>query len=203
MLLTLATQNQGKLRELGAWIVGQGLPIAVRSLAESGTADQAEEVGSTFGQNALLKASWAARRTGGWALADDSGLCVDALGGAPGLYSARWSGRGDEANNLLLLERLAGIPAAKRTARYRCALALCHPVGEELAEELLVEAEVEGRILEAPRGTQGFGYDPLFEIPAWGLTFAEVDLSRKETISHRSAALRKLLPLLRMLTRDA
>ena len=198
MLLTLATQNQGKLRELEAWITGQRLAIAVRSLAESGTADQADEVGRTFGQNALLKASWAARRTAGWALADDSGLCVDALGGAPGIHSARWSGRGDEGNNALLLERLASIPAAKRTARYRCALALCNPVGEEL----LVEAEVEGRILETPRGTQGFGYDPLFEIPAWGLTFAEVDLSRKETISHRAVALRKLLPLLRILTRD-
>jgi XTP/dITP diphosphohydrolase len=197
MLLTLATQNQGKLRELEAWIAGQGLPIVVRSLAQSGTAEQAEEVGSTFGQNALLKASWAARRTDGWALADDSGLCVDALGGVPGIHSARWSGRGDEGNNLLLLESLAGIPAAKRTARYRCALALCHPVGEEL----LVEAEVEGRILETPRGTQGFGYDPLFEIPAWGRTFAEVDLARKETLSHRAAALRKLLPLLQMVAR--
>ncbi len=203
MLLTLATQNAGKLRELEALLLlvrpatsgGQGLPITARSLAQTGAAEQVEETGSTFGQNALLKAAWAARRTDGWALADDSGLCVDALGGAPGIHSARWSGQGDEANNALLLERLAGIPSARRTARYRCALALCDPRGEEL----LVEAEVEGRIADAPRGTQGFGYDPLFEIPAWGLTFAEVELARKETLSHRALAFRRLLPLLRIL----
>ncbi len=166
MLLTLATQNEGKLRELEALISGQRLAITARSLAQSGATDQAEETGCTFGQNALLKAEWAARRTSGWALADDSGLCVDALGGAPGIHSARWSGGGDAANNALLLEKLAGIPVDKRGARYRCALALCDPLGEAL----LVEAEVEGRITEAPRGAGGFGYDPLFEIPAWGRT---------------------------------
>src|SRR5580704_15692260 len=107
MLLTLATQNEGKLRELEALIAVQQLPIAARSLAQSGSVGQAEEVGLTFGQNALLKASWAARLTMGWALSDDSGLCVDALDGAPGIHSARWSGGGDQANNALLLERLA------------------------------------------------------------------------------------------------
>jgi XTP/dITP diphosphohydrolase len=197
MLLTLATQNEGKLRELEALVAAQRLPIAVRSLAQTGTQSQADEVGATFGQNALLKAAWAAARTSGWALADDSGLCVDALGGAPGIHSARWSGKGDEANNLLLLEKLAGIPAAERGARYRCSLALCNPLGEAL----LVEADVEGRIAEAPRGTQGFGYDPLFEIPDWGLTFAEVELARKETRSHRARAFQKLLPLLKLLSR--
>jgi XTP/dITP diphosphohydrolase len=198
MLLTLATQNEGKLRELEALIAAQQLPIVARSLAQSGTAGQAEEVGLSFGQNALLKASWAARLTMGWALSDDSGLCVDALAGAPGIHSARWSGRGDPGNNALLLERLAGVPLARRGARYRCALALCDPHGEAL----LVEADVEGRITEAPRGSQGFGYDPLFEIPAWGRTFAEVDLARKDTVSHRAGAFRKLLPLLRLLTRE-
>jgi XTP/dITP diphosphohydrolase len=195
--LTLATQNAGKLRELEAMLAAQHVAIAVRSLAQSGTDSQAEEVGGTFGQNALLKAAWAATRTSGWALADDSGLCVDALGGAPGIHSARWSGRGDDANNALLLEKLAGVPGEKRSARYRCALALCNPSGEAL----LVEADVEGRIAEAPRGSQGFGYDPLFEIPEWGLTFAEVDLARKETRSHRARAFQKLLPLLRILAR--
>jgi XTP/dITP diphosphohydrolase len=199
MLLTLATQNEGKLRELEALIAAQRLPIIARSLAQRGAADQAEEVGLTFGQNALLKASWAAHLTMGWALADDSGLCVDALDGAPGIHSARWSGGGDQANNELLLERLAGIPLAKRGARYRCALALCNQLGEAL----LVEADVEGRIVETPRGSQGFGYDPLFEIPAWGYTFAEVDLARKETLSHRARAFRKLLPLLRILAKDS
>jgi XTP/dITP diphosphohydrolase len=195
VILTLATQNAGKLRELESLVATATLSIEVRSLAQAGTFDQAEETGATFGENALLKAIWAARRAAGWALADDSGLCVDALAGAPGIRSARWSGGGDEANNALLLERLAGVPLEKRTARYRCALALCDSAGELL----LVEAGVEGRITEAPRGAGGFGYDPLFEIPAWGRTFAEVDLPRKESVSHRAAAFRKLLPLLRVL----
>src|SRR5581483_5394451 len=138
-------------------------------------------------QNALIKAAWAARLTSGWALADDSGLCVDALSGAPGIHSARWSGAGDQANNALLLEKLRELPASRRNARYICAFALCDASGEQL----LVEAQVEGRIAEAPRGAQGFGYDPLFEIPSWGLTFGEVDLPRKETLSHRAAAFRK------------
>jgi len=197
MLLTLATQNEGKLRELQSLLAEERLPIEARSLAQIGTRDQVEEVGKTFGQNALLKAAWAAEQGHGWALADDSGLCVDALGGAPGIHSARWSGRGDEANNALLLEKLAGVPAARRGAYYRCALALCHPSGEAL----LVEADVAGRIAEAPRGTNGFGYDPLFEIPEWALTFGEVDLARKETRSHRALAFRKAVPLLRILSR--
>jgi len=198
VILTLATQNAGKLRELEALIAPAALPISVRSLAQAGMTEQAEEVGHTFGQNALLKASWAARRVAGWALADDSGLCVDALGGAPGIHSARWSGQGDPGNNALLLEKLAGVPLPQRGARYRCSLALCDPSGEAL----LVEAEVVGRITEAPRGSGGFGYDPLFEIPAWGRTFAEVDLARKESVSHRAVAFRKLLPLLAILARS-
>jgi XTP/dITP diphosphohydrolase len=161
LYLTLASQNGGKLRELESLITAARLPIAVRSLAQAGTLEQAEETGATFGQNALLKAAWAAHRASGWALADDSGLCVDALGGAPGIHSARWSGGGDEANNALLLEKLAGVAAEKRSARYQCALALCSSAGEML----LVEAAVEGRITTAPRGSGGFGYDPHFEIP--------------------------------------
>lgn len=186
-----ATQNAGKLRELTALVAG--LPFETRSMTDAGFTFQAEETGATFGQNALLKAQAAARRCHGWALADDSGLCVDALGGAPGIQSARWSGGGDAENNALLLAKLSGVPAAERGARYVCALALCDAAGEQF----LVEAEVLGRITAAPRGTGGFGYDPYFEIPEWGQTFAEVPAARKETISHRARAFRRLLPLLR------
>lgn len=193
MQVTFATQNQGKLAELRALVVG--LPIAVRCLSDAGVHTQADETGQTFGQNALLKAAHAARLTAGWALADDSGLCVDALAGAPGLHSARWSGQGDDGNNRLLIEKLQGLPRAKRSARYRCALALCHAGGEQF----LVEGEVEGIITEAARGQGGFGYDPLFEISAWGLTFGEVEATRKQEISHRALAFRKLLPVLTLL----
>jgi XTP/dITP diphosphohydrolase len=193
--LVLATLNPGKLRELQALVGALSLPVEARSLAQAGATDQAEETGQTFGQNALIKAAQAAAQTSGWALADDSGLCVDALNGAPGIHSARWSGGGDDANNALLLQQLSGVPPPRRGASYRCALALCHPGGQEL----LVEGEVQGRIAEAPRGEQGFGYDPLFEIPDWGLTFGEVDLARKEGRSHRAAAFRQLVPLLQFL----
>ncbi len=192
--LLFATQNEGKLRELRG-LVGP-LGVEVRSMAEAGLSLQADETGQTFGQNALIKAAAAAKAISGWTLADDSGLCVDALGGGPGIHSARWSGDGDEGNNALLLEKLAGVTPAQRGARYVCALALCDARGEAF----LVEGQVEGWIVEAPRGTGGFGYAPLFELPAWGRTFGEATAAEKETQSHRSRAFHKLVPILRVLS---
>jgi len=191
--LLFATQNPGKVRELQALCAGP--PIELVSFLDL-PGEQVEETGRTFAENALLKATAAAKASGGWALADDSGLCVDALGGAPGIFSARWSGAGDEGNNALLLEKLSGVPPERRGARYRCALALCHPSGEAH----LVEDEVVGRIALAPRGTAGFGYDPLFELPELGKTFGEIAPALKDTLSHRGKAFRRLLPILTRLS---
>jgi XTP/dITP diphosphohydrolase len=191
--LFFATQNAGKVRELAALCAG--LPIVLTSFADR-PGIQVEETGTTFAENALLKARAAASLTSGWALADDSGLCVDALDGAPGLFSARWSGGGDEANNALLLLRLEGVPPERRGARYRCALALCGDQGSSF----VVEDQVEGRIALSPRGSEGFGYDPLFEIPELGKTFAEIPAALKDSLSHRGKAFRRLLPTLRRLS---
>jgi XTP/dITP diphosphohydrolase len=192
--LVFATENPGKVRELAALCAG--LPITLTSFVDS-PGLQVAETGATFSENASIKARAAARAAadgaGGWALADDSGLCVDALDGAPGLFSARWSGAGDTANNALLLQRLQGVPLERRTARYHCALVVCEPGGQSF----LVEDEVVGRIALAPRGREGFGYDPLFELPELGKTFGEISPALKESLSHRGKAFRKLLPILR------
>jgi XTP/dITP diphosphohydrolase len=191
--LFFATQNPGKVRELAALCAE--LPIELSSFADR-PFSQVEESGKTFAENALLKATAAARLVSGWALADDSGLCVDALGGAPGLFSARWSGGGDMANNDLLLQKLEGVPVERRGACYRCALALRSPEGEAF----VVEDEVVGRIALAPRGQGGFGYDPLFELPALGKTFGEIEPALKDWLSHRGKAFRQLVPILRRLS---
>jgi XTP/dITP diphosphohydrolase len=133
---------------------------------------------------------------GGWALADDSGLCVDALAGAPGIHSARWSGSGDAGNNARLLQELAEVPSEKRGAEYRCALALA----DDRGDTLLVQANCRGRIALAPRGKGGFGYDPLFELPLLGnRTFGEATDEEKAALSHRAKAFHKLLPLLKLI----
>ena len=196
MRLVFATENPGKVRELAALCAD--LPITLASFIDS-PGQQVPETGATFAENAMIKARAAADRAHGWALADDSGLCVDALDGAPGLFSARWSGAGDAANNALLLQRLQGVPIERRTARYHCALALCEPGGQSF----LVEDEVVGRIAFAPRGQQGFGYDPLFELPELGKTFGEISPALKESLSHRGKAFRKLVPLLQRLSGSA
>jgi XTP/dITP diphosphohydrolase len=193
--LFFATTNPGKLAELLR--LTQGMSLRVESAGDRPAFVQAREVGGSFGANALIKAAAAAKATGGWALADDSGLCVDALGGAPGIHSARWSGEGDGGNNARLLRELAAAAPERRGAVYRCALAVCHPKGEEL----LVEAEVRGRIATAPRGSGGFGYDPLFELPDLGRTFGELSPEVKAERSHRGLAFRKLVPLLELLSR--
>ncbi len=189
--LVLATGNAGKLRELSALLEGSG--IEVLSQRALGVTD-ADETGLSFVENALLKARHAARATGLPALADDSGLCVDALGGAPGIYSARYAGVGasDADNNQTLLQALQprrqpGVPLG---ARFVCVLALVRHADDPLP--LICQAEWAGEILEASRGEQGFGYDPLFFVPGEGLSSAELPRERKNAISHRAQALQQL-----------
>ena len=196
--LFFATTNEGKLRELAA--LARGLPVEIASYRDVGL-EQVAEVGDSFAANALYKAEAAARRMGGWALADDSGLEVDALGGAPGVHSARWSGGGVTGNNARLLRELSGVPLDRRSAAFRCALALCHPAtGNRLADGMIVEGACHGRIALAPRGEGGFGYDPLFEAVELGFrTFGEASLEEKARFSHRARAFQKLLPILELL----
>jgi XTP/dITP diphosphohydrolase len=195
--LIVATGNPGKLLEFRALLAD--MPFDLRSLGELGIAAP-EENGASFLDNALLKARHAAAAAGLHgapaagcaALADDSGLEVDALGGAPGVFSARFAGAGadDAANNAKLLSALAGVPAEKRGARYRCALVLV--AGPEDSAPVIAEGTWKGCILEAPRGSGGFGYDPYFWLPDLGLTAAQLDPKDKNRLSHRGMALRAL-----------
>jgi XTP/dITP diphosphohydrolase len=187
--LVIASGNAGKLREIRAAL--DGLSFDVVSQSTLGI-PPAAETGSTFLSNALLKARHAAAASGTAALADDSGLEVDALGGAPGIYSARYAGAGadDAANNAKLLAALAGRPLEERRARYRCAVAFVVP-GPDRAP-MTAEGVWEGYILEAPRGSGGFGYDPYFWLPELELTAAELAPEEKNRRSHRGAALRAL-----------
>jgi XTP/dITP diphosphohydrolase len=195
--LLIASTNRGKIREfremLGA--IGQ---FSFTDLREHGEYPEVEETGRTFLANACLKASGYARLSGAWSLADDSGLAVDALDGKPGVFSARWAamhhaGEGDGANNALLLKQLREKPDKARSARFVCALALAQPDGKVL---LMASGSVEGRIIDEPRGANGFGYDPLFLIDSLGKTTAELPAEQKHEISHRGQALRRLVALL-------
>lgn len=187
--LVVATANPGKLREFQALLAD--LPFALVAQGALGVS-AAEETGTTFAANALLKARHAAAASGAAAIADDSGLEVDALGGAPGIYSARYAGEaaGDAANNAKLVAALQGVPLAARRARYRCALVYLD--GPEDPAPLHAQGEWEGYILEAPRGRGGFGYDPYFWLSELGLTAAELDPERKNRLSHRGTALEAL-----------
>ena len=189
MQLVLASSNAGKLVELRE-LLG-GLDIALHVQSAFGVED-ADETGLTFVENAILKARHAARATGLPALGDDSGLCVDALDGAPGLYSARYSGtHGDAGANIAkLLAALREVPEAERTARFVCVLALLRHADDP--QPLIAEGVWEGRILDAPRGAGGFGYDPVFFDPARGQGAAEMDAVLKHRISHRGLALATL-----------
>ncbi|MFL5278900.1 MAG: RdgB/HAM1 family non-canonical purine NTP pyrophosphatase [Myxococcales bacterium] len=189
MILVVATGNAGKLVELRELL--SGLDLALRSLAEVGLPSP-EETGNTFAENAELKARAAATFAGTWALGDDSGLCVDALGGEPGLHSARYAST-DEARRARLLRELAAVPAERRGAHFFCAAALCAPDGRIFR----AEGRVYGAIAFAPRGTNGFGYDPLF-LPAEtpGLTLAELPSAEKNRLSHRGRAVVALRPVL-------
>lgn len=189
MDLVLASGNAGKLVELRGLLGDSGLTLHAQS--EFGVGD-AEETGATFVENALLKARHAARQTGRAALGDDSGLCVEALGGAPGLYTARYGGvHGDADRNIArLLEEMRGIPLARRGARFYCVLILLR--GADDPQPLIAEGEWRGTILEAPRGTRGFGYDPVFFDPENACSAAELDPTVKNLISHRGRALAAL-----------
>jgi XTP/dITP diphosphohydrolase len=182
--LLVATHNQGKVREYRSLLAD--LPLNVTWLDQEGVTYEVEETGVTFVENACLKAEQYARLTGLWTWADDSGLEVDALGGEPGVYSARYGGPGlsDRERYLRLLQALSALPGAPRTARFRCVVAIAAPGGPVYT----VEGVVEGEIADAPRGEFGFGYDPVFYMPAHGATMAELAPSIKNRISHRGQA---------------
>jgi len=191
-ILVLGTLNAAKGRELVS-LLGD-VPFQVRLLADYPGARLPEETGQTYAENALAKARAAAGFTGELSLGDDSGLEVDALGGEPGLYTARFGGAGldDRGRSALLLDRLRGVELAQRTARFRCVVALAGPG----RAEQVVEGVAEGVIATAPRGSGGFGYDPVFFYPPLGRTFAEISDEEKARVSHRGralAALRRLL----------
>jgi XTP/dITP diphosphohydrolase len=196
--VVLATGNRAKLAEL-ARILAEAPPatepgLELAGLGEFPGAPEVRETGATFAENALLKARAVAAFTGLPAVADDSGLCVDAMNGMPGVLSARWSGgHGDDAANLaLLLAQLADVPDERRGAHFACSAALVLPSGEEH----LSEGAVYGHLIRAPRGTGGFGYDPVFVPGGHELTTAQMSPEQKDAISHRGKALRGLLPVL-------
>jgi len=188
--VVLASNNPAKLHELDAVLCPMGWELVAQG--DLGV-PEAEETGTTFEANALLKARHAAARTGLAALADDSGIEVDALDGRPGVYSARYAGPqcDDEANNRLLLQELEGVPEQRRGARYQCVIALVRTA--EDPDPLIARGVWEGRILKAPQGHNGFGYDPLFYVPTHGCASAELEPDVKNGISHRGAALRALI----------
>jgi XTP/dITP diphosphohydrolase len=195
--LILGTTNTGKVRELVALLEPHG--IRVVSLRECPGSVSVDETVTTFAANADLKASQQASALSRWVLAEDSGLCVDALEGAPGIHSARFSTGGDEANNSLLLERLAAVPATARGAHYACHAALADPRGAIVARS---QGRCHGTIATAPGGSGGFGYDPLFIVPEYHRSFGELAPEVKGLISHRARAMRAILPaILRHLTR--
>jgi len=201
--LYAATTSQGKLRDFRT--AAAAYSIAIDPLPALATITAPEEDGATFAENAALKAVYYSRFAPGvWVIADDSGLEVDALDGAPGVRSARFAADAglvdspdandntDVWNNMVLLQRLAGIPDAPRTARYHCVLV----AGRDGRPVHTAHGKVEGMILNAPRGTGGFGYDPLFFLPELDRTMAEIDLETKLSLSHRGRALAALLPML-------
>ena len=188
--LVLASSNPGKLRELSALL--QDWHYKIIPQAELNVADVAE-TGTTFVENAIIKARHAAQQTGYAALADDSGIVVDALNGEPGVYSARFSGSNasDDANNALLVEKLREVPESQRTARYQAVIVYMRNAVDP--SPIICEGSWEGVIVLDPRGSGGFGYDPYFYLPAYGCTSAELSAEEKNRISHRGQALRLLL----------
>ncbi len=200
MKLLFATGNRGKLRELRQLLPDLDL-LELLCLADLPGPLEIEETGETFAANAELKAREAAARTGLSALADDSGLEVDALDGRPGVRSARYAGAdaSDADRVVKLLGELEGVELAKRTARFRCAVALARPTDEGTELCALEEGACEGRIIDAPRGAGGFGYDPVFFVEELACTFAEADAAQKNALSHRGKAMRAIAPAVRRL----
>ena len=198
-LLVLGTYNRKKGLELAGLLEGHGLEL--RTLADYPEAMEVVECGDSFAANAALKATRQARHLGHWVLGEDSGLAVDALAGAPGIFSARYSGPGatDGQNNQHLLAELAGVPPQQRKAHYVCHMTLSDPHGIVRTE---CEAYCRGRIRLEPVGTAGFGYDPLFEIVEYHRTMAELGDAVKAAISHRARAMRLLVPQLDAIVRS-
>jgi XTP/dITP diphosphohydrolase len=191
--IVLASSNPGKVREINQLLTGLGLQV--RPQSEYGVID-AEETGLTFVENAILKARNAAQHTGLPAIADDSGLEVDALAGAPGIYSARFAGEGasDQANIEKLLAELEGVPAEQRTARFQCLMVFMRHANDPTP--LICQGTWEGVILFAAHGDNGFGYDPVFHVPTHDCSSAELPAETKNSLSHRGQALRQLVAAL-------
>ena len=194
--VVLATRNAAKLRELARILAAGDIPVRLAGLEEFPDAPDVPETGATFEENALLKAHAIARHTGLPAVADDSGLCVDALNGMPGVLSARWAGcHGDDKANLdLVLAQVADVPDRRLTARFTCAAALVVP--RSGFAEWVVTRNVEGRLIRSPRGSGGFGYDPIFLPDGFIQTTAEMTAEEKDAISHRGRAFRALAPFI-------
>lgn len=183
--IVFATGNEGKMREVRLILKDLGLPVL--SMKEAGVSLDIEENGTTFAENAMIKAKAVWQQTGGIVLADDSGLVVDYLGGEPGVYSARYLGEDTsyEIKNQAIIDRLADAKEEERTARFVSAIAAVLPDGSEL----VTEGKVEGLIAHEPAGNGGFGYDPIFYLPEYGVTSAEIPIEKKNEISHRGKAL--------------
>ena len=200
MRVFIATKNPGKIREFREMLGGDRFQWD--DLTQHPGLDAPEETGRTFRDNACLKASFYARSLAEWAVADDSGLEVDALACRPGVHSARWAemhdaGKGDADNNRLLLKQIEDVPDQRRTARFVCVLALADPSGKIV---LTARDTIEGRMIHVPRGDNGFGYDPLFLVDELRKTTAELEPGEKHRISHRGRALRRLRQLLELVT---
>lgn len=196
MKIVVATRNRHKLREISVLLAEAGLDLETVTIDDVAPGAELVENEDTFEGNALAKARQAAAACRLPAIADDSGIEVDALGGAPGVRSARWAGEpcDDARNNEKMLREMATVPAKKRTVRYRCAAAFVNVGG---SPQVVRSGACEGILLSAPRGTGGFGYDPLFWIPSLAQTMAEIDLDQKNRLSHRAAAFRALAQSLR------
>jgi XTP/dITP diphosphohydrolase len=192
--VVLATRNNHKVAELRRILTDADVQVELLGTDEFSDLPDVPETGSTFAANALLKARDVAQRTGLVAIADDSGLCVDALNGMPGIFSARWAGThgNDRANLELVLAQLRDVPAGKRTAAFHCAAAIATPEGEER----VVEGVLDGVLIDVPRGGNGFGYDPIFIPLGHQQTTAEMTAVQKDAISHRGIAFRALAPVL-------
>ena len=198
MRLLVATRNPGKATEFER-LLGE-VPLEITSLDEVGCRDEAEETGDTFEENAIIKARFYCERTGLVTLADDSGLEVDALGGEPGVRSARYGGPGytDEGRVDLLLKNLRDVAWEDRTGRFRCVIAIVWPEGDVRT----VDGAVEGIVQHEPKGANGFGYDPVFYLPHLGKTTAELSLEDKNELSHRGKAAKKAVALLQRILAD-
>lgn len=196
--IVLATTNQGKAKEFAVLL--QGLSVEIETLKDYPEIGDIVEDGQTFKENALIKARTVAKATGKLAVADDSGLMVDALDGAPGIYSARFAGedKNDAKNTAKLLALLQDTPQEARGAQFCCAIAIVLPDGREYTTEGICR----GEIAFAPAGDGGFGYDPVFLVPQWGKTFAELTMSEKNAISHRGKANAQALVILRELIEE-